>query len=70
MTWACGCPQTARIDALRVAQNEAIERLRARFTERSTRYTFEAVLSRSRREHDELLAGHIRTCPSEAARGA
>ena len=69
MTWACGCPQTERIDALRLAQNEAIERLRVGFSERSTRDTFEAVLARSRREHDELLANHIKTCPDEADRG-
>lgn len=70
MTWACGCPQTDRIDILRVAQNEAIERLRAGFPERSTRHTFEMHLVRTRAEHDELLAQHIKTCPDEAARGA
>lgn len=71
MTWVCGCPQTSRIDELRAAQNEAIERLRGGFAERSTRHTFEAVLDRTRAEHDELLLHHIRTCPKERdSRGA
>lgn len=58
----CGC-DFSRIDALRRAQNEALDRLRAGCAERSIEDTFRSVLVRSRAECDALIIHHARWCP-------